>query len=61
MSCGGCVSSVSVSLGDAVATMRYDENVTSEALLKSAVVGAGCGVDATGSAAISSSNCGCCF
>jgi copper chaperone len=58
MSCGGCVDSVikalkavdgvgdvNVSLDDGEATVRYDEHLTSNALLTSAVVEAGYGVD----------------
>lgn len=58
MSCGGCVSSVtkalqavngvddvSVSLDEGDVTVRYDPQLTSNALLKSAVVAAGYGVD----------------
>lgn len=58
MSCGGCVSTVtkalsaidgvedvSVSLEEGKATVRYDEHLTSMAIMKSAVMGAGYGVD----------------
>jgi copper chaperone len=58
MSCGGCVGSVtkalkavdgvdevSVSLDAGEATINYDEHVTSMAILKSAVIAAGYGVD----------------
>lgn len=69
MSCGGCVDSVtkalkavggvndvSVSLEEAKATVRYDEHLTSKALLQSAVVAAGYGVNEKASA----SPGGCC-
>ena len=59
MTCGGCsskitsalkavsgVDEVNVSLSAGEATVRYDEHVTSPEKLKSAVKGAGYGVDA---------------
>ena len=59
MTCGGCISKVTnalkaiagvgdanVSLSDGEATVQYDEHVTSPEKLKSAVKGAGYGVDA---------------
>lgn len=58
MSCGGCVESVTnalkeidgvtdvnVSLEAAEATVSYDEHLVSKAILRSAIVGAGYGVD----------------
>ncbi len=69
MSCGGCVNSVTtalkavdgvddvnVSLADGGATVSYDQHLTSKALLKSAVIAAGYGVDEQAS----SSKSGCC-
>ena len=60
MTCGGCTSSVTkalkavngvidvtVSLTNAKATVQYDENLTSSKQLKSAVIEAGYGVDAS--------------
>ena len=60
MTCGGCTSSVTkalkavagvgdvnVSLAAGEATVQYDERLTSPDRLKSAVKGAGYGVDAT--------------
>lgn len=59
MTCGGCTSKVTnalkaitgvgdakVSLSDGEATVQYDERLTSPEKLKSAVKGAGYGVDA---------------
>lgn len=58
MSCSGCVSNVtkalsavdgvenvSVSFETSKATVRYDEHLTSKAIMKSAVMAAGYGVD----------------
>lgn len=60
MTCGGCTSSltkalkavngvadVNVSLSDSQATVKYDEKLTTPELLKSAVIKAGYGVDAS--------------
>lgn len=60
MTCGGCsgnvtkalkaisgVSDVTVSLSDGKTTVQYDENLTSPDQLKSAVIEAGYGVDAS--------------
>jgi copper chaperone len=73
MTCGGCtskvtralkaiggVSDVDVSLPAGQATIQYDENVTSPAQLKSAVIGAGYGADADGEAHSQPSRSGCC-
>jgi copper chaperone len=59
MTCGGCISNVThalkaiggvgdvnVSLSKGEATVQYDERLTSPEQLKSAVMGAGYGVDA---------------
>ena len=58
MTCGGCISNVThalkairgvgdvnVSLSEGEATVQYDERLTSPGQLKSAVTGAGYGVD----------------
>jgi copper chaperone len=63
MTCGGCSSNVTkalravngvdnviVSLSDANATVQYDEKLTSPEQLKSAVIDAGYGVDASNTA-----------
>jgi copper chaperone len=63
MTCGSCTGSVThalkaiagvgevkVSLSDGEATVQYDERLTSPEQLKSAVEGAGFGVDATNTA-----------
>ena len=60
MTCGGCTSSVTkalkavngvndvaVSLSDGKTSVQYDENITSAEQLKSAVIEAGYGVDAS--------------
>ncbi len=73
MTCGGCTSNVTnalktmpgvgdvkVSLSTAEATVQYDERVTSIDQMKSAVEGAGYGVDATNSALRRQSKGGCC-
>lgn len=73
MTCGGCTSSVTralkaiagvgdveVSLSTGEATVQYDEQRTSPGQLKSAVEGAGYGVDATKSAQNSQDKGGCC-
>ncbi|HZC25271.1 MAG TPA: heavy-metal-associated domain-containing protein [Candidatus Binatia bacterium] len=73
MTCGGCTSSVtkalkavagvgdvSVSLAASEATVQYDERLTSPDRLKSAVKGAGYGVDATGTAPAQKTKGGCC-
>ena len=73
MTCGGCTSNVTdalkavtgvgdvrVSLRDGEATVQYDERVTSLDKLKSAVKGAGYGVDATNAAHSKQSKGGCC-
>ena len=72
MTCGGCISNVThalkavsgvndvkVSLSAGEATVQYDERLTSPDQLKSAVKGAGYGVDAT-NAAHSRQSKGCC-
>ncbi len=73
MTCGGCVSSVTkalkavsgvsdakVSLSDGEATVQFDEGMTSPDRLKSAVLQAGYGVNATASGAGPKSRGGCC-
>jgi len=73
MTCGGCISNVTkaltaingvgdvkVSLSAGEATMQYDERQTSPDQLKSAVKGAGYGVDATNAAHSRQSKGGCC-
>jgi copper chaperone CopZ len=72
MTCGGCVSNVThalksvtgvgdveVSLSAGEATVQYDELLTSPGQLKSAVTGAGYGVNTTGAAGKRQSK-GCC-
>ena len=72
MTCGGCtanvtkalktingVNDVTVSLSDGKATVQYDEKLTSPEQLKSAVIGAGYGVD-TSNTAQQSQGKGCC-
>lgn len=69
MTCGGCVDSVTealravggvhdvrVSLDDGAAAVQYDEQLTTSALLKSAVVAAGYGVGEQ----VVASKAGCC-
>lgn len=73
MTCGGCtskvmhalkaipgVSDVKVSLSSGEATVQYDERLTSPEQLKSAVTGAGYGVDVTNAAHSHHSKGGCC-
>jgi len=73
MTCGGCsskitsalkavsgVDDVNVSLSAGEATVRYDERLTSPNQLKSAVKGAGYGVDATKTSPGDQSKGGCC-
>lgn len=73
MTCGGCTSTVTsalktvpgvedvkVSLSAGEATVEYDERVTSPSQLKSAVEGAGYGVDGTNSRPGRQSKGGCC-
>ena len=73
MTCGGCISNVThaltaingvgdvkVSLSAGEAVVRYDERLTSPDKLKSAVKGAGYGVDITNTAQKPSSRGGCC-
>ena len=73
MTCGGCISNVThalkavsgvsdvnVSLSAGEATVKFDERVTSPEQLKSAVKGAGYGVDATNAAHNHKSKGGCC-
>ena len=73
MTCGGCTSSVTnalkaltgvgdvdVSLAAGEATVQYDERLTSPDRLKSAVKGAGYGIDATPVAHGPQSKGGCC-
>jgi len=73
MTCGGCVSNVSkalkaisgvedveVSLAAGEATVQFDERRTSPDQLKSAVKGAGYGVDATEAAHAQQSKRSCC-
>ena len=54
------VSAVQVSLSAGEATVQFDEGTTSPARLKSAVLEAGYGVNATMSATASKSGGGCC-
>lgn len=74
MTCGGCVSSVTralkaidgvgdvnVSLPAGEATVEYDERLTSPAKLKSAVQGAGFGVDFADTAEKTQGKSGCCI
>ena len=73
MTCGGCtnnvtkalkaingVGDVKVSLSAGEATVQYDERLTSPDQLKSAVKGAGYGVDVTNAAYGHQSKGGCC-
>ena len=73
MTCGGCTSSVTkalkaiagvgevkVSLSAGEATVQYDERLTSPDQLKSAVKGAGYGVDTTNTAQKPQGKGGCC-
>lgn len=73
MTCGGCTSNVTralkaingvgdvnVSLAAGEATVQYDERLTSSDQLKSAVKGAGYGVDSTHAAHSHQSKGGCC-
>jgi len=73
MTCGGCTSNVTnalkaiagvgdvnVSLASGEATVQYDERLTSPDRLKSAVKGAGYGVDATNAAPTQKTKGGCC-
>ena len=73
MTCGDCtskvtqalkmvsgVSDVKVSLSTGEATVKFDERLTSPEKLKSAVKGAGYGVDATNAAHSHQSKGGCC-
>jgi len=73
MTCGGCTSKVTralkaiagvgevdVSLSTGQATIQYDENVTSPARLKSAVMGAGYGANANSEALNQPSKRCCC-
>ena len=73
MTCGGCASNVTralkaisgvndvnVSLAAGQATVQYDERQTSPDQLKSAVKGAGYGVDAANSAQKPQTKGGCC-
>ena len=73
MTCGGCTSTVArtlksmpgvddvnVSLSAGEATVQYDEQVTSPDQMKSAVEGAGYGVDGANSASRRQSKGGCC-
>ena len=73
MTCGGCISNVThaleaidgvgdvkVSLSAGEATVQYDEHLTSPDQLKSAVKGAGFGVDATNVPHCHQSKGGCC-
>ncbi len=73
MTCGGCTSKVTnalkavvgvgeanVSLSAGEATVQYDERLTSPEKLKSAVKGAGYGVDATSTSQKSEGKGGCC-
>ncbi|WP_265941949.1 heavy-metal-associated domain-containing protein [Dechloromonas sp. A34] len=73
MTCGGCSSKVTkalqavsgvdvvaVSLANGEATVQYDERLTSPDQLKSAVKGAGYGVDTTDAAQKPQSKSGCC-
>lgn len=73
MTCGGCTSNVAhalkaipgvgdvnVSLADGEATVQYDQRLTSPDQLKSAVKGAGYGVDVSNAARGRKSKGGCC-
>lgn len=73
MTCGGCTSKVTralmaitgvkdaeVSLSAGEATVRYDERLTSPDRLKSAVKGAGYGVDVTNASQGHQTKVGCC-
>ena len=73
MTCGGCISNVThalkavdgvgdvnVSLAAGEATVQYNERLTSPDQLKSAVKGAGYGVDASNAGAARQSKGGCC-
>ena len=73
MTCGGCISDVThalkavsgvsevdVSLSAGAATVQYDERLTSPDQLKSAVTGAGDGVDTTNTAQKPKGKGGCC-
>ena len=73
MTCGGCISNVThalkavsgvsdvnVSLSAGEATVKFDERLTSPEQLKSAVTGAGYGVDRTNAAHSHKSKGGCC-
>ena len=73
MTCDGCTSKVAhalkavtgvhdvvVSLSDQKAAVRYDEQLTSPDQMKSAVKGAGYGVDSTNAAHGQQSKGGCC-
>ena len=73
MTCGGCISTVThalkavsgvrdvdVSLSAGEATVEFDERLTSPEKLKSAVKGAGYGVDVTNTAHSHQSRGGCC-
>ena len=73
MTCGGCttnvthalkaiagVGDVKVSLSAGEATVQYDERVTSPDQLKSAVTGAGYGVDVTSAGQGQQTKRGCC-
>ena len=73
MTCGGCISNVTkalkaitgvgdvkVSLSAGEATVQYDERLTSSDQLKSAVKGAGYGVDTTNTAQKPQGKGGCC-
>jgi len=73
MTCGGCTSNVTrelkaitgvgdvkVSLSAGEATVQYDERLTSPDQLKSAVKGAGYGVDTTNTAQKPQGKGGCC-
>jgi len=73
MTCGGCISNVThalkavsgvsdvnVSLSAGEATVKFDERLTSPEQLKSAVTGAGYGVDGTNAAHSHKSKGGCC-
>lgn len=73
MACGGCISNVTkalkaingvgdvnVSLDAGEATVKYDERLTSPEQLKSAVKGAGYGVDGTNAAHSHKGKGGCC-
>ena len=73
MTCGGCTSKVThaleaipgvgdvkVSLSAGEATVQYDERLTSPDQLKSAVKGAGYGVDTTNTAQKPQGKGGCC-